>query len=343
MGGAENFFLRLLHGLNERQQSVCTITRPGSQVSKLIDADIPQYFASMKNQMDYLSKWKISKIIRQQKPDVVQTYMTRATMQTKIQPGKGVVHIARLGGYYKIKRFAHAHAWVGNTRGICDYLIRGGLPARRVFYIGNFVDQILKLDESEKSELRMSMGIPDDAWVITAAGRFAAKKGFDVLLSAFDMLPESISGRPVHLIIVGDGAEKDALLKQAATSKKTSRIHWPGWQSDPGPWFELADVYVCPSREEPLGNVILEGWAHCLPVISTATMGGVELIKDGENGLLTPVDDVDSISRSIMNVIKDDELRNSLAQSGNQEIQVSYNKEVIVQSYIDLYDSLKNQ
>ena len=50
--------------------------------------------------------------------------------------------MARLGGYYKIDGYyRHAHAWVGNTQDICDFMVKEGLPPERVFYIGNFVPQ----------------------------------------------------------------------------------------------------------------------------------------------------------------------------------------------------------
>jgi len=81
------------------------------------------------------SRWQIGMILREHQPDIVQTYMGRATRLTHLDPGQRPIHVARLGGYYAVKGYRHAHAWVGNTQGICDYLIRNGLPAARIAHI----------------------------------------------------------------------------------------------------------------------------------------------------------------------------------------------------------------
>src|SRR5690625_3524083 len=108
--------------------------------------------------------------------------MGRATRLTRLPPSSSAVHIARLGGYYKIRGYyEHAHAWVGNTKALCDYLVREGLPAARVFHIGNFVAEPATVSDDELATLRMQLGLPDDALVLMTLGRFIDIKGFDDL------------------------------------------------------------------------------------------------------------------------------------------------------------------
>ncbi len=340
LGGAESFFMRLVTALNAGDHAALAVSRPGSEVNRALQGKAPQYPVAMKNQLDIASRWRISRLIKRERPAIVQTYMTRATMLTHVRPSSGVCHVARLGGYYKVKRFAHAHAWIGNTRGICDYLVREGLPADKVHYIGNFVADLKHLDSAGVDRLKREMGIPDDAWVLSTAGRFVAKKGFDQLLAAWARLGDEVAGRPVHLILVGDGPDREALKQQASRYANAERIHWPGWQTDPSPWFSLADIHVCPSRHEPLGNVILEGWALGKPVISTETLGGKELITAGENGLLAPVDDAAGLADAIRQCLLDDDLRRGIAESGHQTLQREFSSERIVNDYLALYSQL---
>ena len=85
--------------------------------------------------------------------------MGRASRLTHLPPNGTAVHVARLGGYYKIDGYyRHAHAWIGNTQGICDYLIREGLPASRVFLIGNFVPAAISLSAGDRTALRQRYG-----------------------------------------------------------------------------------------------------------------------------------------------------------------------------------------
>ncbi len=340
LGGAESFFMRLVMALNSAGHRAVAVSRPRSLVAGAIGKQTPQTHIAMKNQFDFVSRYRIAQLIRREQPAIVQTYMTRATMLTHIKPGRGVCHIARLGGYYKVKRFAHAHAWIGNTHGICDYLIREGLPTQRVFYIGNFVPAVHPTSQTQRQQLRHDLGIPDDAWILTAAGRFVHKKGFDTLLAAWERLDGQTAGRPLHLILIGDGPERQNLQRQAAKLKHAHRIHWLGWQTDPGPWLSLADLHICPSRHEPLGNVILEGWAWHKAVISTETDGGRELIQSGENGVLIPVADPKAMSHAIRRCLENEDLRTQLAAAGHRTAASQFSQAKILDDYLALYRQL---
>lgn len=340
LGGAESFFMRLALGLQESGQEIVTVSRAHSLVARELGGKVIQCYANMSNQWDMLSCWKISQAIKRHQPDIVQTYMTRATVLTHIKPNSGTVHIARLGGYYKIKRFRHAHAWIGNTKGLCDYLIQGGLPANRVFYIGNFVGEAAISSADDLQLLRNSLNIPAEAFVICALGRFAHKKGFDVLLQAFERLPATINGRPVHLVIAGDGPERAELHSLALGLKFPDHVHWPGWQTNTGPYYDLADVFVCPSRHEPLGNVILEGWTHRKPVISTATQGAVELVSPEQDGLLVPVEDAAAMAQALQQCLENEALQRQLADAGFNKVNLQFCKSAIVQRYTELYQQL---
>ena len=125
LGGAESFYARLVNSLSAANNSSIALIRPNSRVREILAVGVKHYEASMRNKFDLLTRWKVKQLIQRENPQIIQTYMTRATVCTHIKKNAGPVHIARLGGYYKLKRFAHAHAWVGNTKGICDYLIRG--------------------------------------------------------------------------------------------------------------------------------------------------------------------------------------------------------------------------
>ena len=87
----------------------------------------------MRGIWDLWARGKIAKLVESRRPPIVQTWMGRATRLTHLPARSQSVHVARLGGYYNPKGYRHAHAWVGNTRGICDHLIREGLPANRFF------------------------------------------------------------------------------------------------------------------------------------------------------------------------------------------------------------------
>lgn len=342
-GGADQFYVRLVQELNDNGHHALGITRPGSPIAHaLSELQLPQRHLPLASKWDFVSPAQLRCWVRADRPRIVQTYMSRATRLTRLAKFEDTAHIARLGGYYKIRGYyEHADAWVGNTKGLCDYMIKHGLPAERVFWIGNFVDDAEKVSQTELDTLREQLKLPDDALVLMTLGRFIDIKGFDDLLEAFARLPEQARGRPLHLIIVGDGPLKKNLHTLCESLDLTGRVHWPGWQNRPAPYFSLADAMICPSRKEALGNVILEAWSYQLPVVSTRTPGGLELIEDGINGLLCPLQDPPALAMAIKQLLDlpDDDWR-TLAIQGHRTLARNHRRDSVLKAYQDLYTEL---
>jgi len=342
LGGADRFFIRLVEALARAGHPTLAVTRPGSPVAQALDPAVEQVHLPLAAKWDLYSRWRLTQLIHARRPDVVQTYMGRATRLTRLPRGSGTVHIARLGGYYKLKGYyEHAHAWVGNTHGICRYLIEQGMPAERVFYIGNFIPVPRAVDAAEVAALRHRLDLPAQARVVFALGRLIDKKGFDDLLQGFARVPPELDGRPVVLVIAGDGPARERLHTLGRQLGLESRLRWAGWQNDPTPYYALADWFVCPSRHEPLGNVILEAWQHRLPVLSTRNEGALELIEDGGNALLAPLNDGAALGDALAAALALPAAeRERLAAAGYHTVQREHNEAAVVNAYLYLYERL---
>ena len=94
-------------------------------------------------------------------------------------------------------------------------------------------------------------------------------------------------------------------------------------------------MLVCPSRIEPLGNVVIEAWAHRRPVIATAADGPAFLITHGETGLLTGIDDADGLARAITQLIQEPQAAQQLAVNGHDAYLAKYTEAAVVQTYMD--------
>jgi L-malate glycosyltransferase len=342
LGGADRFYIRLIEALTRAGHPCLAVLRPNSPVVPLLPPQIEQVHLPLASKWDILSRWRLTRLIAARDPDVVQTYMGRATRLTRLPKGSRALHVARLGAYYKIDGYyRHAHAWVGNTRDICDYMVRKGLPAERVFYIGNFVPAPRAVPPDELDALRAQLGLPADAQVVFALGRMVHKKGFDILLQAFARLPEHVAGRPLRLVIAGDGPEHAEWVQLGRSLGLQGRVRWAGWQNDTAPFYALADVFVCPSRREPLGNVILEAWRNRLPVLSTRNEGAGVLIEHGVNGLLTPLDDASALAEGLTQLLAMDRAQRArLAEAGHATLQRDHDEGAVLAAYLRLYTTL---
>ena len=344
LGGAERFFARLVRALHGTGAPTLAVVRRGSELARMLPP-VPVVETGMRNGADVLTAWRIRRIVQSDRPQIVQTYLGRASRLTRVPRRSETVHVARLGGYYRPNSYRHADAWIGNTRGICDYLVRTGFPADRVFHIGNFAEAMdAPCTPEQRSGARAALSLPADALLIFSLGRFVRKKGFEDLLHAFALLPAEVDARPLHLVVAGDGAMRAELRALTERLDISARVHWPGWQHDPAPFYRAADVFVCPSRDEPLGNVVLEAWAHGLPVVATRAAGPTELIDDGANGLLTHIGAPQAMSGAIHRLLEADEAeRNAMGKAGLELVRTTYSETAIVASYLQVYDVLANE
>ena len=314
------------------------VVRAGSPLQDEL-SDVPVIGTGMRNGLDVFTARKIRELVRRHRPTVVQTYLGRASRLTRIPKGSETLHVARLGGVYRANAYRHADAWVGNTRGICDHLRGLGFPPKRVFHIGNFVAD--STPEGYSKDVREALGISPECTVIFSLGRFVEKKGFVDLLEAFAHLLSIERGRPMVLVLAGDGPDRSILEERAHQLDIAKHVRWPGWIQHPGIYFRAADVFVCPSRNEPLGNVILESWFHGTPLVTTRSLGAQELVTDNQNGLLAPVADPEGLAHRIMDLLHADVAQvEALVEAGHRTAEQRHSVGAVVGAYLELYERL---
>lgn len=340
LGGAELFFTRLVRALYERGNPILAITVPDSLITAELPFDLPRQHIAMRNVWDLPARWHIQKTLRQQQPDIVQTYMSRATRLTHLTAGQRPIHIARLGGYYPPRGHRHAHAWVAVSNGIADHLIQHGIPQQRIFTISNFVTPATPYLPEYLLKIRHSLAIPEDALIVVAVGRLHPVKGFNDLLNAFAQVPATLDKRPLYLLIVGNGPLAETLQNQAQQLGISERVHFTGWRDDAGAFQELADLCVCSSLQEGAANVILEAWAHGRPVLATRTLGPMEIARHGENAWLVPVCDPNALAEAMRLLLSDAALRNELAQNGYKTLLAQHSEDAIISQYLEMYQTL---
>jgi glycosyltransferase involved in cell wall biosynthesis len=348
LGGAERWFIRFAAALGEAGAPADLGFRRGSDLDRLAPRDLgalPQHRLPFLSTWDPWSRLAVSRLIRDIRPEIVQTYMGRATRLTHLRPdprgGRGPVHVARLGGYYRLDPYRHAHAWIGNTHGLCDWMVRQGLPASRVFHIYNFAEPARQVPAGEIAALRTDLALPVDAWALLAPGRFVPVKGHADLLEALALLPREIGGRPLRLILLGDGVLRPELERRAAQLGIADRLVWPGWRNDPGPFLRLADLVVFPSlEEETLGNVILDAWAWGRPLVTALFRGAREIARHGEDAWCVPCGDPKALAAGIRTLLNDPDLAAALTARGGQRVTAEFGRGPIMRQYCDLYRRL---
>ena len=328
-GGAEAFFIRLAIGLGRAGLDQRVVIRANAERAKLLrGAGIEPDELSFGGPLDVGSGRKLGKMIKQYEPDVVMSWMNRATAAVP-EPGGKFVHVGRLGGYYNLKYYRNCDHLAANTEDIADYLVKNGWAPERVHYLPNFVSA-----EKAAPLSRSTFSTPERTPLILALGRLHENKAFDTLLRAVARVPDA------YLWLAGEGPLRGELEELAERLGIKPRVRFLGWRDDAEALFASADIFVCPSRHEPLGNVVIEAWAQGVPVVATDSPGPGTLVRHGESGLLSPVDDVQALARSIQRLVDDPGAREELSRGGQVAYEAEFTEDIVVGKYLDFFEKV---
>jgi len=324
-GGAETYFVDLVCALSAGgvAQAAALRAHAGRQAA-LEAAGLATDCFSFGGPLDLFTRGKVARFAQAHDVKVALAWMNRAARHTPKGPW---ARIGRLGGYYKLKYYRDFDFLVANTEDIADWIVAQGWPAGKVRHIPNFAEAPADAAPVD----RASLNTPKDACLLLSMGRLHEAKAHDVTLNALTRLPEA------YLWIAGAGPEEAKLKALALGLGVNDRVRFLGWRNDPSALYRAADLCVFPSRYEPLGNVVIQAWAHGLPVVAAASQGPSALITDGEDGLLVPVDDADALAAAVRRAIDEPMLRIRMAQNGLARVEAAFSQAAVVAQWRELF------
>ncbi len=192
-----------------------------------------------------------------------------------------------------------------------------GVPPERISVVYNALTS--RFDGTmSKEEARRTVGL-EGTLVLTVA-RLYKWKNIDVLIRLVpDLPPES------KLVIVGDGPEEGFLKGLASELGVVDRVVFAGRvpQARVALYLRAADVFVLNTRYEGLSHTILECMDVGIPVVATAVGGNMELIEDGVNGFLVPVDDRKQIVSAVRKLLYDKGVRDNFVERSKERVKDS--------------------
>jgi glycosyltransferase involved in cell wall biosynthesis len=324
-GGAETYFLHLVEALrDEGVAQAAAIHANAGREAALARLGVPAHVFPFDAPFDFVTAPRIRKLAKALPARVMLQWMNRAG---RVSPGRGPWgKIGRLGGYYGLKYYRDCDLLVGNTPDIVDHIVRSGWPASKALYIPNFATP-----GDEAALDRASLDTPQGAPLWLAMGRLHTSKAHDVTLKALADAPEA------WLWIAGSGPEDARLKALAARLGVADRVRFLGWRNDPSALYRAADVCVFPSRYEPLGNTVIQAWAHGVPIVAAKAKGPAALIREEADGLLVDVDDAEGLSAAAKRVTIDSNLAARLAEAGRARIDHEFDRSAVVAQWRALF------
>ncbi len=181
--------------------------------------------------------------------------------------------------------------------------------------------------------LRRELGLPADRLVVGTAVRLAPQKGVEHLLGAAAVLRDA--GRPVTLVIAGDGPLREPLAQKARSLGVDA--HFLGHRPDVADLMSLFDVFVLPSVTEGLPLVVLEAMAVGCPVVATRVGGVPEAVEDGRTGRLVPPADPEALAGAVAETLLDRAGAEAMAAAAGERVRHLFTHEEMVRRTLSVY------
>ena len=194
------------------------------------------------------------------------------------------------------------------------------LPSRKIIVINNPLPAIFCTNIVEKNLQK---------FLILAVGRLQTEKNFGLLIESFSQ----INSVGWSLVIVGEGNEREKLSQLIKEKKAELNIQLVGSATNMIDWYSQASIFVLSSLFEGYPNVLIEAMAMGLPVISTnCDYGPSEIIENGKNGLLVPMDNVEAMRNTLEKLMANATLRTKMGIEA-QKIREKLNIEQIAKQW----------
>ena len=212
------------------------------------------------------------------------------------------------------------------------------IPGFDSIVVNNGIDGKKFDPDGKYKDVRAELGIGRDTVLILFIARFTSHKQPLTLIRAFDQASKKKAG--IHLLMVGDGDEKEEGVRLVKESGLGGRVSFQAFRQDVPDVLAAADIFVLPSLWEGLPIGLLEAMAMRKAVIGTRVDGTREVLQDGVNGLMVEPGDVEALSGAIVRLAGDEALRESLRQRAAETVRDRFDAAVMTREIETIYTKI---
>ncbi|HEU5290573.1 MAG TPA: glycosyltransferase family 4 protein [Cyclobacteriaceae bacterium] len=243
-----------------------------------------------------------------------------------------------IGLAYKLEKWIYNNSYMisGQTKGIVDNIL-ARFPSKKVVWFPNGVDFDFFEGQQEDFSWRKTLGISETDFVLLYAGIIGHAQGLDVLLRAAEMLRD----QTVKFVIVGDGPEKENLVRMAAEKSLGNVIFQPNLQKAKIPsLIKACDAYIVPLKKLDLfkgaiPSKLFEPLALGKPILLGVDGEARQLfIEEGKSGLYFEPEDAAELAERIKVLISDPELVVSLGEQGQRYVKEHFDRQRIHEKFL---------
>jgi glycosyltransferase involved in cell wall biosynthesis len=326
-GGGQRQVHALAVGLQERGLRSWAAVRPRTDLAVALTRDgVSVLGIAPRWEWDPVAALRLRALLRRVGADVVHAHAAHAVATaalashgttTQLLVSRRVALPLRRNPLSRWK-YGRSARFLAVSERVRTVLCAGGVAPQRVAVVRSGIDLRRPPRRAEPGTLR-ELGVePGHRLVVMVSSLIPPHKDPDTFLAA--IAAARGCGADVHALLVGGGPLEERARRTRRRLGLENVVTIPGFRRDAVELLAAADVAVLSSREEGLGTTLLDAMAAGVPVVATAAGGVAEIVRDGLDGLLTPVGDGAALGAAIARVLGDRALRNRLVAAGLQRV-----------------------
>jgi len=213
----------------------------------------------------------------------------------------------------------------------------------KMHFLGNGVDLALftrELYQESARRLRDELGIKAEAPIIGIVGRLTFEKGCREFVSAAAIVHREFP--EAHFIVIGpeDVITAHSLTQLQGMEEIKEHFHWLGMQIDMPKFYAMMTAFVLPSYREGFPRALMEASAMALPVIATDIRGCREVVEHGETGILVPAQNVESLAKAILELLRNPEAARAMGEKGREKAKREFDQLAVFRRVLGAYHEL---
>ena len=229
---------------------------------------------------------------------------------------------------------------IGVSDAMVDILISRGFPPQQLYAIYNGLTFDAQPTLAHRTAYLRGLGaqVEEDSIVVGIAARLNPVKDIATLIRGF-ALAAKVCPR-LRLVIAGDGAERDRLAALARELHIAEKVCFAGWISDMDSFYQAIDINTLTSLSETFSYALTEGARYALPTVSSRVGGVPYLIDHAVNGFLFPARDAEALSRYLVELAGDGELRRRMGERLREKAAEKFSLQKTVDTQLAIYEDI---
>lgn len=347
--GGQNQVLVTVLGMRMAGHRAMLVAHPGGELRRRADEGLELLPLSPRTEMDLSAAWRLSRAIKQLRPDVIHAHdphavaMAAIALSMSTQPKRAPLVAARRvdfrlkGNALSRWKYDQVDCFICASEAIRQMLLADGIAAARAVTVHEGID-LARVAAAQPAALHHELWLPHGAPIVGNVAALVPHKGQRHFVEAAALVVREVPD--ARFVIAGEGELRGALEQQIRHLGLDKHVLLAGFRPDVLSLHKAFDLFVMSSVTEGLGTSLLDAMACGRPVVATTAGGMPEVVQDGKTGILVPPRDHQAMAHAIVRLLQDESLRQRMGAAGLSLVNAQFSAERMVADTLRVYERI---